>query len=171
VAELQRLRADHAEAVLGFELANRAYFATYIADRGEEFFDHFDESFNELLAEQEAGTCVFHVLVGENGTVLGRFNLVDLRDGTAELGYRVAEQVAGHGVATATVQELCQRAVEQYGLRTLRAATTFDNVASQKVLTKAGFVLDGPAEPGGRPGSWYQRDLTVLRGAPLMPGP
>ena len=32
--ELQRLRADHAPAVLAFELANRAYFATFISDRG-----------------------------------------------------------------------------------------------------------------------------------------
>jgi ribosomal-protein-alanine N-acetyltransferase len=161
VPELQRLRADHAPAVLAFELANRAYFATFISDRGDEFFDHFTERHNALLAEQEAGSCVFHVLVGEAGAVLGRFNLVDLEDGTAELGYRVAQQVAGRGVATATVQELCRLAAAQYGLRALRAATTYDNVASQKVLVKAGFVPAGPAEPGGRPGTWYERALAA----------
>jgi ribosomal-protein-alanine N-acetyltransferase len=164
VPELQRLRADHAPAVLAFELANRAYFATFISDRGEEYFDHFDESSNELLAEQAAGTCVFHVLVDENGKVFGRFNLVDLEDGTAVLGYRVAQHVACDGVATATVQELCGIAAQRYGLRTLRAATNLDNVASQKVLTKAGFAPDGPVDPaviGGRPGTWYQRHLAV----------
>ena len=160
--ELQRLRADHAPAVLTFELANRAYFATFISDRGDAFFDRFTEQYNTLLAEQEAGTCVFHVLVSEDGTVLGRFNLYNLEDGAAELGYRVAQHVAGHGVATAAVQELCQLAAAQYGLRTLKAATTHDNVASQKVLTKARFVPTGPAEPGGRPGTWYQRDLAVV---------
>ena len=159
--ELQRLRADHATAVLAFELANRAYFATFISDRGDAFFDHFTEQYNALLAEQEAGTCVFYVLVGEDGTVLGRFNLYEVKDGTAELGYRVAQHVAGHGVATAAVQELCRLAAALHGLRTLRAATTYDNVASQKVLTKTGFVPAGPAEPGGRPGTWYQRDLAA----------
>jgi ribosomal-protein-alanine N-acetyltransferase len=159
--ELQRLRADHAPAVLAFELANRAYFAIFISDRGDAFFDQFTEGYNALLADQEAGTCAFHVLIGEDGTVLGRFNLFDLEDGKAELGYRVAQHVAGRGVATATVQELCRLAAAQYGLRTLRAATTYDNVASQKVLTKAGFVPAGPAEPGGRPGTWYQRDLAA----------
>jgi len=163
VPELQRLRADHAPAVLGFELANRVYFAAFVSDRGAEFYDHFTERYNDLLAEQDAGTCIFHVLLGADGTVLGRFNLVDLADGTAELGYRVAQHVAGRGVATATVQELCRLAAAQYGLRTLRAATTYDNVASEKVLTKAGFVPAGPAEPGGRPGTWYQRDLTADR--------
>jgi len=146
---------------LAFELANRAYFATFVSDRGNDFYDHFTEQYNATLAEQEASTCIFHVLVGEDGTVLGRFNLYDLEDGTAVLGYRVAQHVAGRGVATATVQELCRLAAGQYGLRTLKAATTHDNVASQKVLTKAGFVPAGPAEPGGRPGTWYQRDLAA----------
>jgi hypothetical protein len=39
VPELQRLHADHAPAVLAFELANRTYFAAFISDRGDEFFD------------------------------------------------------------------------------------------------------------------------------------
>jgi [ribosomal protein S5]-alanine N-acetyltransferase len=163
VPELQRLRADHAPAVLDFELANRAYFAGFISDRGDDFFDQFAERHDALLAEQESGSCIFHVLVDDYGSVLGRFNLVDIKDGTAELGYRVAEHVAGRGVTTATVQELCELAAAQYGLRTLRAATSHQNVASQKVLTKAGFVPVGPAGPadlGGKQGTWYQRDLT-----------
>ena len=160
--ELQRLRADHAPAVLAFELANRAYFAASISDRGDEFYEQFTEQHGAMLAEQEAGTCAFYVLVGDDDSVLGRFNLFRIEDGTAELGYRVAQHVAGHGVATATVRELCRLAAAQYGLRTLRAATSYGNVASQKVLTKAGFVPAGPADPahlGGKPGTWYQRDL------------
>ena len=164
--DLQLLRADHAPAVLAFELATRAYFAGFISDRGDDFFDQFAERHNALLAEQEAGGSIFHVLVSDDGSVLGRFNLVDIEDGTAELGYRVAQHVAGRGVATATVRELCQLAAAQYGLRTLRAATTHQNVASQKVLTNAGFVPAGPADPahiGGKQGTWYQRDLAVDR--------
>ena len=103
--ELQRLRADHAPAVLAFELANRAYFATFISDRGDEFFDQFAGRHNALLAEQEAGNCACYVLVGDDGSVLGRFNLYDIEDGTAVLGYRVAQHVAGRGVATATRSE------------------------------------------------------------------
>jgi [ribosomal protein S5]-alanine N-acetyltransferase len=161
VPELQRLRAGHAPAVLAFELANRAYFAASISDRGDEFYERFTEQHNALLAEQEAGTCAFHVLAGDDGSILGRFNLVGIEDGTAELGYRVAQRVAGRGVATATVRELCQLAAEQYGLRMLRAATARENVASQKVLTKAGFVPVGPADIGGKAGTWYERDLAI----------
>ena len=161
--ELQRLRAGHAQAVLAFELANRAYFAMFISDRGDEFFDQFTEWHIALLVEQEAGLCACYVLVGDDGSVLGRFNLYDIRDGTAVLGYRVAERVAGRGVATAAVRELCQLAA-QHGLRTLKAATSHDNVASQRVLAKAGFRPAGPADPadiGGKQGTWYQRELAA----------
>jgi [ribosomal protein S5]-alanine N-acetyltransferase len=164
VPELQRLCADHGPAVLAFELANRAYFAASISDRGDDFFEHFADRHSALLAEQETGACAFYVLVAEDGSVLGRFNLVDIKDGAAELGYRVAQHVAGRGVATATVLELCRLAPARHGLRTLKAATTHANAASQKVLTRAGFVPVGPADPahlGGKQGTWYQRDLTA----------
>ena len=162
--ELQRLHAGHAAAVLAFELANRAYFAAFISDRGDEFYDQFTERYSALLAEQDAGIGAFYVLVAEDGPVLGRFNLTFAADGTAELGYRVAQHVAGRGVATATVRELCQLAAARHGLRTLRAAASRENVASRKVLAKAGFVPVGPADPahlGGKPGTWYQRDLAA----------
>ncbi|MFJ5797336.1 GNAT family N-acetyltransferase [Streptomyces decoyicus] len=160
--ELKRLHAGDAPAVLAFELANRAYFAASVSDRGDEFFDRFADRYSALLAEQEAGISAFYVLVAENGSVLGRFNLYDFEDGTAELGYRVAQHVAGRGVATATVRELCRLAAARHGLRTLRAATSRGNAASQRVLAKAGFVAVGPADPvglGGKAGIWYQRDL------------
>jgi [ribosomal protein S5]-alanine N-acetyltransferase len=162
VPELEQLRADHAPAVLAFELANRAYFAASISDRGDEFFDQFADGYSALLAEQEAGSCAFYVLVADDGSVLGRFNLYDFDDGTANLGYRVAQQAAGRGVATGSVRELCRIAAARHGLRTLRAATSHDNAASQKVLANAGFVPVGPAGPadlGGKSGTWYQRDL------------
>jgi ribosomal-protein-alanine N-acetyltransferase len=147
---------------LAFELANRAYFATTISDRGDEYYAQFSDRQNALLAEQEAGSSAFYVLVAEDGSVLGRFNLYDFKDGAADLGYRVAQRVAGHGVATATVRELCGLAATRHGLRVLRAATSHSNTASQKVLTKAGFVPVGAADPadlGGKPGTWYQLNI------------
>ena len=167
--KLQQLRADHAEAVLAFELANRAYFAASISDRGDEYFDQFADRQRAMLAEQEAGAGAYYVLVADDGSVLGRFNLYRIGDGTAELGYRVAQHAAGRGVATATVRDLCQLAAERHGLRALTAATSHDNVASQKVLIKSGFVPAGPADPahiGGKQGTWYRRDL-----APADPPP
>jgi ribosomal-protein-alanine N-acetyltransferase len=160
--KLETLHADHAPAVLSFELANRAFFAASISDRGDDYFEQFEDQFKALLAEQQAGDCAYYVLVDEDGSVLGRFNLFDIAGQTARLGYRVAQQVAGQGVATAAVQELCRLAPARHGVRILRAATSSENIASQKVLIKSGFLPVGPAVPadlGGKRGTWYERDL------------
>ncbi|MEV6752187.1 GNAT family N-acetyltransferase [Streptomyces sp. NPDC051214] len=155
--ELQRLRADHAPALLAFERANRAYFAQHVPDRGDAYFADFDARHASLLAEQDAGTCHFHVLVEREGegegeereVVVGRVNLVDVADGEAELGYRIAESATGRGLATDAVRRVCGLAVAQYGLRSLRAATDVDNAGSRAVLVRAGFVVVGEVEADG----------------------
>ncbi|MER7182076.1 GNAT family N-acetyltransferase [Streptomyces hyaluromycini] len=157
--ELQLLRPDHLPALLAFEQENRAYFAATIPDRGDDFFARFDERLRALLAEQKAGICYFHVLVDAAGEVLGRVNLVDVEDGGADLGYRIAERAAGRGLATWGVREVCRRAVDTYGLTTLRAATTLDNTASRAVLARTGFTVTGETRLSGRPGLTYVRRL------------
>ncbi|MFJ1844671.1 GNAT family N-acetyltransferase [Streptomyces sp. NPDC088146] len=160
--ELQRLRADHAPALLAFEQENRAFFAASIPDRGDDYFAHFAARHAALLAEQAAGVCHFHVLVntdaGAEGEVLGRFNLVNVADGSAELGFRIAEKATGRGLATATVRQICTLAATEYGLTTLRAAAALDNTASRTVLTRTGFLPTGEEILlNDRPGLGYVR--------------
>ncbi len=156
VYDLQRLRPDHDAAILDFERANRAYFAQSISDRGDEFFEHFADRHRAMLAEQEAGRGAFYVLVDDDGGVVGRFNLYEVADETANVGYRVAERVTGRGVATSGLRALCRIAADDHHLRMLKAATSNENVASQRVLFNAGFVITGPTEIAGRPGVLYE---------------
>ncbi|MFF8600698.1 GNAT family N-acetyltransferase [Streptomyces sp. NPDC015232] len=165
---LERLRPDHAPALLAFERENRAFFAASVPDRGDAFFEEeeFAARLRALLDEQEAGTIRFHVLVAADGEIVGRFNLVDIADGSAELGYRVAEKATGRGLATTTVRELCARAREEYGLSRLTAATTLDNGPSRAVLARVGFGAVGsvllPGKGAGteqEPGTAYELDL------------
>ncbi|MFD9906273.1 GNAT family N-acetyltransferase [Streptomyces sp. NPDC059063] len=158
--ELQRLRPDHAPALLAFERENRAYFAASVPDRGDAYFAEFEARHAALLAEQASGACHFHVLVGGDGEILGRVNLVDVADGAAELGYRIAKKAASQGLATDAVRQVCVLAATEYGLTSLRAATTGDNPASQAVLARTGFVPAGEIVLDGRPGISYTRDLT-----------
>ena len=153
---LQRLRSDHADAVLAFETINRRYFAASVSDRGDEFFENFSERFDDLLGEQAAGTSIFHVLVDSDGAVVGRFNLYQVEGAAAEVGYRVAERSCGRGVATSALRELCQLAARRYGLSTLRAVAKDENIASRRVLEKVGFTYVGPTEVAGRPATQYE---------------
>ncbi len=88
--DLQLVRLDHAPALLVFERENRAYFAASVPDRGDEFFAEFDTRHAQLLKLQAAGTDYFHLLVAERGEVVGRVNLIEVADRSAELGYRIA---------------------------------------------------------------------------------
>ncbi|GGY23096.1 GNAT family N-acetyltransferase [Streptomyces djakartensis] len=157
---LERLRADHAQALLAFEWENRAYFARSIPDRGDEYFTGpgFAERHQALLAEQQAGVCHFHLVLDEEGGIVGRVNLVDVADGCAEVGYRVGEQAAGRGVATAAVAQVCRLAAGDYGLTALTAVTTADNRASMTVLGRNGFTCVGDTTVAGRPGLRFVRD-------------
>jgi [ribosomal protein S5]-alanine N-acetyltransferase len=160
--QLQPVGPEHEAAVLAFETGNRAYFAKSISDRGDSFFEQYSDRHRELIAEQEAGTNAFYVSVDEHGAVVGRFNLYDISDGTAKVGYRVAEQATGHGVATSGLRTLCRIAREDFGLLTLTAAASDENAASQRVLLKAGFAYVAPTEVGGRPGVLFDADLVTL---------
>ncbi|GAA3430828.1 GNAT family N-acetyltransferase [Kutzneria kofuensis] len=160
VPMIERMRLDHAAAVLVFERENRAYFAASVSDRGDDYFTGFQQRFRLLLAEQDAGVCHFHVVVGDDGQVLGRVNLVDVADGSAELGFRVAQKAAGQGVATAAVRQVCATAARDYGLRSLRASAAADNAGSRAVLSRVGFVPTGEEILlAGRPGHRYLLSL------------
>ncbi|MFE9255718.1 GNAT family N-acetyltransferase [Streptomyces sp. NPDC006879] len=157
---LQLLGAHHAEPLLAFERENRAYFAASVPDRGDAYFQEFAARHAALLEEQDRGQHRFHVLVDEDGAVLGRVNLVDVReDHSADLGFRIAARAAGRGLATSAVRELCGRAGADYGLRVLRAAATLDNAGSRTVLTRSGFRPTGPVVLDGRAGLGFLREL------------
>jgi ribosomal-protein-alanine N-acetyltransferase len=157
---LRPLGPEHEQAVRAFELENRDYFRGFVSDRGDDYFEHYSQRHRALLIEQHAGVCAFHVLVDEDGRVVGRFNLYDLADGSAEVGYRVAESVAGSGVATSAVLELCRIARDDHALTELTAEASATNLASHRVLEKAGFVRVGSTEVDGVPASAFRRALT-----------
>ncbi|WP_069812939.1 GNAT family N-acetyltransferase [Streptomyces sp. TP-A0874] len=160
MVRLERLHEEHAQALLAFERENRQYFARSIPDRGDAYFGEFTARLRVLLAEQDTGRCHFHVVLDSRGELIGRVNLVDVEDGSAELGYRIGERAAGRGVATGAVGEVCRLAATVYGLSALTAAATLDNVASLTVLERNGFTaLARDILLNGRPAVRFQRRL------------
>src|SRR5437870_345035 len=159
ISDRQLLRLDHAPALLAFERENRAYFAASVPDRGDEFFAEFDTRYAQLLAWQAAGTDYLHLLVAEGSEVVGRVNLTEVVDGTAELGYRIAQKAAGQGLATAAVRKVRELAATEYGLTRLRARVTLNNPASRKVLEHNGFVAGGSLTLNGKPAMSYICEL------------
>jgi ribosomal-protein-alanine N-acetyltransferase len=157
--ELELVRPDHAPALLAFELENRAYFAAWVPDRGDDYFADLAARHRELLACQADGTDFFHVLVEEDGSIVGRVNLFEVADGSASLGFRMAERVTGRGLATAAARQVCELAAAEYGLRELRAMARAENAGSRAVLARLGFVPTGETVLSGLPGITYRLAL------------
>ncbi len=69
---LEALALTHASALLTFELANRAFFAAHIADRGDDYFEHFGDRLTALVAEREAGPhCLSYSSTAPSGSSVG----------------------------------------------------------------------------------------------------
>lgn len=67
--------------------------------------------------------------------------------GQVEIGYGVEPSEQGRGYATEAVKRLVRWAFQQPGVETVVAETAADNVASQRVLEKAGLRRGGALGP------------------------
>jgi RimJ/RimL family protein N-acetyltransferase len=69
-------------------------------------------------------------------------------EGTAEIGYDVAESARGNGYAAEAARTVCAYALAKAEVHTVVAHTEPTNVPSQSVVTRAGFTRDGFGEDG-----------------------
>ncbi|WJX14683.1 hypothetical protein P8452_04904 [Trifolium repens] len=66
------------------------------------------------------------------------------KDKTAELGYALSSMYWGKGIATIAVKQVVEVAFKEFPyLERLEAQVNVENVASQRVLEKAGFQREG----------------------------
>ena len=79
--------------------------------------------------------------------MLGVSNIVEGPFRSANLGYWVARDHNGRGIATAAVGLAVGWAFEERGLHRLEAGTLLDNVGSQRVLEQNGFSEIGISPP------------------------
>lgn len=78
-------------------------------------------------------------VVGSVGLTFGE----DVYAKSAEIGYWLAEDYWGKGIATEAVRIMCRTAFEQYGLARVYAAVYSYNKGSCRVLEKCGFLMEG----------------------------
>ncbi len=64
-------------------------------------------------------------------------------DGSVEIGYGIYPAFEKRGFITEAVEVLCHWALKQKYVRSVKAETDKENIASQKVLQKNGFVFMG----------------------------
>jgi RimJ/RimL family protein N-acetyltransferase len=121
------------------------------------------EAFVARTLSPAAAETVWALDAGGGNGLIGTIGL-RRRDGEAEIGYWVAPAFWNAGYASEAVEALVAHAAAQ-GLSALAADVFQDNLASARVLARAGFVSTGPGEThslarGGMvPTFRYRREL------------
>jgi RimJ/RimL family protein N-acetyltransferase len=90
----------------------------------------------------------FAVVDAESGELAGSIAIRLQRFSTGHIGYWVAREARGRGVATAALNALCRWAVDELDLQRLELVTDPENLASQRVAEKAGFQREGVMRSG-----------------------
>jgi len=141
---IRNLQAGDADALLAFETANRHWFEQHVEARAPEFYTQPGVALHiaAYLDDYKHGRMHPCVLLDDAGAIIGRANLrqIDSAAGCAEVGYRIAADQVGRGLAGAALRHLQQLAAGTYGLRRLQAWVAPQNVASARVLEKNGFT-------------------------------
>ena len=140
---LELLSEENSTDVYSFEKENREYFERNLPPRPGNYFDPegFKEITRELLTEQRNRDVYMHLIRDSQGVMVGRINLSVLEGDrkTAELGYRIGENVTNLGYASEAVKLVLDKAFTTYGFNRIIAGTATGNLASQRVLLKNGF--------------------------------
>lgn len=129
---------------------NRDYLAPWEPIRPDDYFtvDGQRQVVSESLKRYEEGLQLPHVILDEDGAVVGRINLNNIVRGpflSASLGYWLAEGASGRGLAKAAVAEMVAVGFHEEGLHRLEAGTIPENHRSQAVLRGNGFEQYGYA--------------------------
>jgi RimJ/RimL family protein N-acetyltransferase len=90
-------------------------------------------------ADPRIGPYVIGVEVRNSGELVGHVGFSPLGD-AVEVGFAIDSAHQGKGIATEAVRAACEWAAEQFSTATILGVTSGQNIASQRVLLRAGFA-------------------------------
>lgn len=102
------------------------------------------EFISAMLNADKNDTFAFAITADEKviGSI-GVFRQANIHRKTAELGYYIAEEYWGKGIVTEAVRQICNYVFENSDIIRIYAEPFATNIASCRVLEKAGFQLEG----------------------------
>lgn len=129
---------------------NRAFLAPWQPLRSERFYtdDGQQEAVGKALHQHESGSSLPLVIVGQQDKLVGAVTLQSIIRGSFQscsVGYWLAEDAQGQGLATAALREAVHVAFQDLRLHRVQAETLPHNTRSQRVLDRLEFVQYGVA--------------------------
>jgi ribosomal-protein-alanine N-acetyltransferase len=147
---IRLLTPDDATALSALRLRSRAHLAPWepIRPVSHDTVDGQRADISAGLAQHARGEQVPLAILDDDGSVAGRITLRGIVRGAFEscaMGYWLAEDRTGRGLATSAVDAAVAFAFADLGLHRVQAETLVRNAASQRVLARAGFTRYGLA--------------------------
>jgi RimJ/RimL family protein N-acetyltransferase len=119
---------------------------------------------------QHPGLGIWATFERDGGAFVGLHLLNHIRgEPHIQVGYTLRRAMWGRGYATEMAREVMRYGFDTLGLAQVNAITNLDNLASQQVLHKLGFVRDGErqfAAYGPAPLAWFTCPAARFAAAP-----
>ena len=115
----------------------------FVPDEVFETVEDAAETIDFLMSQYGGceGPLIYPALL-KDGTNIGYVQAVPLGDGVWEIGYHIGAKYTKRGYATEAVSAFLPVIMEKIGITKMAGVCLAENIASQKVLEKCGFVLE-----------------------------
>lgn len=148
---IRPLADDDVEQLLRLELENRDFFEKYSPPRDPEYYTEAGQLKRILRyeeARQQDKGYDFGVFQVADDALVGNVSLFQVIRGSLQsafIGYSLDQRHNGKGYTTEAVRLIVDYAFGELGLHRIEAGVMPHNIASMRVLEKAGFHKEGIA--------------------------
>ncbi|MFN2747924.1 MULTISPECIES: GNAT family N-acetyltransferase [Bacillus] len=163
------LTVRDAEACLKLQIDNRAFFERFSMERSDDFYTLEGQkqrltTFYDKMQEDE--DYYFGIFLQANDALIGTINLFQVLRGALQcafIGYFLDEKHNGKGYTTEACRLMVEFAFEELKLHRIEAGVMPHNLASIRVLEKAGFHKEGIARKNVKiNGKWEDHQMLAV---------
>lgn len=122
---------------------------TYLSDTIPNPYHLEDAKEYIALANQSEGQTGIYRAILNDGKIVGNISVVkkkDIRKKDSELGYYLGKEFCSRGIMTEAVRQILLLSFNRLDIIRISAYTFAENIASQRVLEKNGFIREGIAK-------------------------
>ncbi|KAA6447693.1 GNAT family N-acetyltransferase [Bacillus swezeyi] len=166
---IRPLIAEDAEASLKLQTDNRSFFEQFSMERNDEFYTiegqkkRLQRFYENMQNDEDYYFGIFHQA---DDALIGTVNLFQILRGSLQsafIGYFLDEKHNGKGYTTEAAKLMVEYSFDDLKLHRVEAGVMPRNIASIRVLEKAGFHKEGIARKNVKiNGKWEDHQLLAV---------
>ncbi|MDN4594711.1 GNAT family N-acetyltransferase [Polycladomyces subterraneus] len=164
------LEESDAQAILDLHMRNRDFFQHYLPDRDDAYFTLEAQLLNirgEIEKRKQGELYAFGIFLNATNELIGKVTLSEILHAphlrSCWIGYYLDQAHNGNGYMTEAVRLAVKFAFEELNLHRIEAGVMPHNIASIRVLEKAGFEKEGIARKNVKiNGEWRDHQILAI---------